>query len=81
MRNHELKCDTEYYQQVELGNKTFEVRYDDRGYEVGDTVELIEVAGHEAVKTGRKLQPKEIIYILCGGQFGIRDGFVVLQLK
>jgi uncharacterized protein DUF3850 len=78
-KHHDLKCETEFYQAVERGDKTFEVRYNDRDYTVGDMVTLAETM--DGNYSGRKLQPKEIIYILEGGQFGIRYGFVVLQLK
>lgn len=79
--HHELKTDTKYYQDVEKGIKTFELRWNDRDFKVGDMVVLKEVAGQYAELTGRSLPQKEIIYILEGGQFGLRDGFVILQLK
>lgn len=39
---HELKIWPQYYCRVADGTKTFEVRKNDRGYQPGDTVELIE---------------------------------------
>nr|WP_319398218.1 DUF3850 domain-containing protein [uncultured Carboxylicivirga sp.] len=39
---HDLKIYPMYYQAVKLGVKKFEVRYDDRGYKVGDTLMLRE---------------------------------------
>lgn len=38
--HHELKCWTEYFAAVKSGRKNFEVRYNDRGFQAGDTVEL-----------------------------------------
>ena len=39
---HQLKTWPSYFQAVWTGEKTFEIRYDDRGYQRGDTVVLRE---------------------------------------
>ena len=77
-QHHELKIETQYYQAVEAGLKTFELRVNDRDFKVGDTVSLIEVAG--GVITGARLREKEIKYILYGGQFGLPETHCILQL-
>lgn len=41
-RVHSLKTQPEYFEPVWLGLKTFEVRYDDRGYQAGDDLVLRE---------------------------------------
>lgn len=41
-REIELKCWPEYYAKVESGEKTFEIRQNDRGYKVGDILVLRE---------------------------------------
>lgn len=46
MTTHELKTWPNYFQLVWSGRKTFEVRYDDRGYQRGDTVVLREWDRH-----------------------------------
>lgn len=38
--HHEIKIDEPFYHAVAEGRKTFEIRYNDRGYNAGDTVEL-----------------------------------------
>ena len=78
-QHHYLKTETEYFQLQEKGEKTFEVRRNDRGFKIYDMVYLEEVVG--GVKTGRTLPPKEIVYVLDGGKYGIEEGFCVLQLK
>lgn len=40
MKIHELKLDLKYYYSVESGLKTFEIRKNDRGFTVGDTLAL-----------------------------------------
>jgi hypothetical protein len=84
---HELKTLPQYWDAVARGDKTFEVRKDDRGFQKGDIVRLIRV--HPTMRTpeldyqGRpyKILDRRIKWILTGGQFGIEPGYVVLQLE
>ena len=43
MKLHELKIKHEYLIDVALGNKTFELRYNDRDYQVGDLIRFIDI--------------------------------------
>ena len=78
-KHHELKTETEYYQAVDRGDKSFEVRKNDRDFKIFDMVILHEVVN--GVPTGRTLDPMEIIYILPGGIYGISPDYCVMQLK
>ena len=78
-QHHYLKLETEFYQAVEDAEKMFEVRKNDRNYQVGDIVHLREVAGGQ--ETGRELPPFEITYVLHGGKHGLADDYCVLQLS
>jgi ParB family chromosome partitioning protein len=78
-QHHDLKCETEYYQAVEEGLKNFELRKNDRDYQVHDIINLHEIV--RGVKTGRILHPKEIIYILNGGTYGLDKEYCILGLK
>jgi hypothetical protein len=40
---HNIKIESQYFERVLDGTKTFEIRKNDRGYQSGDTVNLIEV--------------------------------------
>lgn len=57
--HHELKIWPQYYARVAEGSKTFEVRNNDRGYQMGDTVTLKEFDPNETRKpfqyTGKEL--------------------------
>ncbi len=76
---HYLKTERKYYQAVEYGAKTFEVRKNDRDFNVFDLVVLQEVVN--GIPTGRALEPMEIVYILDGGKYGVEEGYCVMQLK
>lgn len=43
MRIHELKIRKEYFDDIKLGKKKFEIRRNDREYKVGDCLALNEV--------------------------------------
>lgn len=76
-RNHHyLKTETEYYQAVEQGLKRFELRKNDRDFQVYDMIYLEETVKGEY--TGRKLQPLQIRYILHGGKYGLEDGYCIV---
>lgn len=77
-QHHRLKTETSYYQAAEAGLKTFEILANDRNFQVGDMVTLIEVVS--GVETGRALPAKEIKYILSGGRFGLPETHCILQL-
>ena len=74
---HELKIMPEYFEAVALGNKTFEVRKDDRKYNVGDTLVLQEYSGHSL--TGREITAM-VTYILRDRNY-CKDGFCILGIK
>jgi len=42
MKMHELKTDSAQFQAIVDGSKTFELRYDDRGFAQGDILRLVE---------------------------------------
>ena len=79
MATHNLKTWMPFYQDVIDGRKTFELRKNDRDYQVGDTLTLIEVdPTNELAPTGRQIN-KEVVYLLTG--WGLEDGYVVLAIK
>ena len=67
--NHDLKIDDVYLKAKLAGDKLFEIRVNDRGYQKGDTVTYREYFG------GRTTLHKFLITYVCG--FAQRDGFVV----
>ena len=82
MKIHELKTVEPYFRYVSSGVKTFEVRKNDRDFQVGDLLHLREYitksvgspfySGHEVLV--------KITYILNDKQF-VKDGFVILGIE
>lgn len=92
MREHELKTLADYWDALASGEKNFEVRRDDRGFQKGDLLTLVRVEWREHGSGGKRLVEttfcgrarvlnRKITYVLTGGQFGIEPGYVVLGLK
>ena len=79
MKIHDLKTWDEYFDEVEKGNKTFELRKNDRNFQVGDTLNLLSYDPKSDNYTG-KVITKKISYILDGGAFGLELGYVILGL-
>lgn len=75
IKKHNVKIQPEYYKAVIAGMKTFELRKNDRNYEVGDTVCLEEHDGDEF--TGRYVTVT-ITYVLKNvPEYGLQDGYCI----
>lgn len=79
-KTHKLKILESFADDVCIGNKNFEIRKNDRGYQKGDTIKFT------CVDKQGKILPHiidekiyEITYVLNG--YGLKNGFVVLGIK
>lgn len=77
---HELKTWPSYFTAVCNGEKTFEVRKDDRQFVIDDILCLREWCPELREYTGRH-ELKRVSYVLRGGEFGIETGYVVMGLQ
>lgn len=75
-----LKVWPEYFDDVRSGVKPFELRKNDRSFEVGDILILAEFNNEKQKLTGR-ITIKEITYILHEFQNVLKEGYVILGLK
>ena len=76
---HELKILPEYFEDVAHLKKTFEIRKNDRNYNVGDTLILKE--WNRGKYTGREAK-RTVTYIYYGdGTYGLSDGYVVMTIR
>lgn len=78
VKMHELKTLPEFFCAQLKGVKKFEVRFNDRNYQVGDILVLQEYS-QERGYTGKYLHV-EITYILNNVDY-CKDGFVILGTK
>jgi hypothetical protein len=76
-QHHYLKTVNPFFKDVESGKKQFEVRFNDRNYQVGDILHLQEFIPPETY-TGREIKA-EVKYMLDDNQY-CKDGFVILGL-
>lgn len=74
---HELKIAPEYFEKVVSKEKLFEIRYNDRNFQVGDTLKLQEY--QKGTYTGRFIYVK-VTYILQGFA-GLQPNYVVLSIQ
>lgn len=74
----ELKIKPEYFVAVMQGNKTAELRLNDRDYQVNDIMILREFDGTKY--TGHSVCAK-ITHILTNCGFGLQDGYAMLSFK
>lgn len=79
-REHHIKIDKEYADSVLCGDKAFEIRNNDRGYQKDDIVTFQVMDGclcdefHELNKKRYK-----ITYVFSG--FGLKEGWVVFGIQ
>lgn len=76
---HNLKIEQRYFESVYTNNKTFELRKNDRDYQVNDILFLREFKDNKW--TGREVV-REITYVLDNClDFGLQDGYCILGIK
>lgn len=80
MKTHNLKLRMDFCDDVLRGKKTFEIRYNDRGYQTGDLIKF------KAVDNKGNYIPNiienrfyKITYILSG--WGLKNSYVALGIK
>ncbi len=74
---HELKIAPNYFEKVVSKEKSFEVRYNDRNFKVGDILKLMEYV--DGSYTSQSIYVK-VTYILREFE-GLQPNFVVLSIE
>ncbi len=87
---HELKTDPIVFDDVVAGRKLFEIRRDDRGFQVGDLLvlkrtlhtgeEMAGADGKPLIYTGDVVVVK-VIHLLRGPVYGLHPGWVILSIE
>ncbi|WP_157780940.1 ASCH/PUA domain-containing protein [Hymenobacter sedentarius] len=76
-QTHDLKIWPSCFAAVKAGNKPFDVRENDRNFQVGDMLLLHEVEPENEHDTGQTIT-RWVSYVLQGGAFGIQPNWCVL---
>ena len=74
---HQIRLAKSYFDDVAKGIKTFELRKNDRGYKVGDILEMMEFA--DGKNTGRMV--KVLVTYILEDYTGIEDGYCIMATK
>ena len=88
MTTHVLKTDPEVFCAVFNGKKKFEIRLNDRDFQVGDTLLLRETqftgadmrAGAPLIYTDRELKVI-VTYILHGQIYGLAENWCIMSIR
>lgn len=80
MKTHELKTWPEFFDAIWDGTKTFEVRKNDRDFQVGDYLYLREWDPHRSDYTGRHGTVR-VGYVLRGPICCLPDGCCVMAIS
>jgi hypothetical protein len=88
MRFHYIKTWPVFFKAILSGRKTFEIRWDDRKYEEGDVLVLLEWDPERAAKdpnpsagyTGCDLRRRVACVLLSAECSGLKDGFCAMGL-
>ena len=77
---HEIKLREDYITAVKIGEKNFEVRFNDRGYQKGDFVRFIPISRCGITYVDDiSARVYEITYVHSG--LGLENGYVVFGIK
>jgi len=77
---HELKCWPDPFRAIVKGDKTVELRLDDRGYGVGDELHLREWDPSVESYSGAAVAVR-VTHIVRGPDFGVLDGHVAMSIR
>jgi len=81
MATHQLKVWSEYMDDLLNGSKTFELRFNDRNFQVGDFLSLMEYDKENQKYLSRELCVK-ITYILDNSVFdALKEGYIIMGIK
>lgn len=80
MKLHELKIRDNYYYDLMHGLKSFELRKNDRNYQVGDLIHFVDVNGNDFLNEPSNLFC--ITYVLKNvPEYGLKDDYCILSVK
>lgn len=79
MMIYKLKTLRGYFQAIQVGRKTFEVRFNDRNFKLGDDLLLQEFDNKTKEYSGNEVLC-HITYILDNPEY-VKEGYVIMSIK
>lgn len=87
MAHHKVKTDAPVFKDMEDLSKDFEIRYNDRNYQEGDTITSCETVhtglemskGAPLIFTGKEID-MDVAYILHGPIYGLLPGWIIMSV-
>ena len=77
---HQLKIREEYYNNILNNKKKFEVRFNDRDYQVGDKIQFTKAVTNDGYENSIFTPTKYLIVYIHTG-LGLLENYVVLGLE
>lgn len=81
MTTHKLKTWPDLYMAILEGRKTFEVRNNDRGFKIGDILELQEFRPTKDAKSGQFTGRSLLVDVIYLTDFAQQPGYVVMSIR
>lgn len=78
---HILKIKDKYFEKILSGLKPWEIRKNDRNYQVGDLIHFVDVNGNEFKDIIYSKNIYKVIYILDSFPEGLKDEYIIFSLK
>lgn len=82
---HQLKIDSQYFSKIIKGEKTFEVRKNDRDFHVGDYLGLNEITDHPCNVKGERKETGAFVLVKVLSVFDnpeyVKDGFIIMSIR
>ncbi|TFH66437.1 MAG: DUF3850 domain-containing protein [Gemmatimonadales bacterium] len=80
MTTHRLKTWPDPFAAVLNGTKSYEIRVNDRDYQMGDILHLVEFFPEDGMFTGDQLWVR-VTYMTKGGDWGLPDHLCVMSIE
>lgn len=77
--NHILKIKEIYYNHILSGEKTWELRRNDRDFKIGDTLEFVIVENDIIIKASA--ERFEVVYLFYPDELGIMIDYCIMTIK
>jgi ParB family chromosome partitioning protein len=79
---HQLKTEKQFFEDILSGDKSFELRHNDRMFQVGDFLAMneIQLTEGEGIKYTGRCCMVEVTYVIQDNRF-LQDGFVALGIR